>query len=49
MKSYLDLLVPQTVDNWVAHGGDHCIDDRQHLVEIHGFYAFGAGIDEDSD
>lgn len=48
MESCLDLLVPQAVDDGIAHGCDHRVDDRQHLVEVHGFDAAGSGIDEDS-
>lgn len=47
-ESRLHLPVPQTVNDGVAHGGNHCVDDRQHLIEVHGFYAARAGIDEDS-
>lgn len=48
MESQLHLSVPETVDDGVAHGGNHRVDDRQHLVEVHSFYAAGSGIDEDS-
>ena len=44
----MHLPVPEAVDNWVTHGSDHRVDDRQHLVEVHGLDAAGAAIDEES-
>jgi hypothetical protein len=44
----VDLLISQTVDDRVAERCDHCVDDRQHLVEVHGLDAAGAAIDEES-
>ena len=35
-ESRLDLPVPQAVDDRIAHGRGHRVDDRQHLVQVHG-------------
>ena len=41
-------LIPQTVDDGVAEGRHHRVDDGQHLVEVHGLDATGAAVDEES-
>ena len=46
-ESRLDLPVPQAVDDRVAHGRGHRVGDRQHLVQVHGFHAAGAAVDEE--
>ena len=43
----VDLPVPQAVDDRIAHGCGHRVDDRQHLVEVHGSDAAGAAVDEE--
>lgn len=48
LQHSVDLLIPQTVDDGVAEGRDHRVDDGQHLVEVHGLDATGAAVDEES-
>ena len=43
----MDLLVSQAVDHRAAGGRDHRVDDRQHLLQVSGLHAAGAGIHEE--
>lgn len=47
LQHCMDLLVPQAVDDGVAQGCGHRVDDGENLVEVHGFDAAGTAVDEE--